>query len=88
MKTISNITGEYLTWLQVERRFAQSSIVSHRSRLKSLLKEENLLPELCKVDSERAMNLVEKYMSFIFSNCPISIYRKEYVGLISSKIIK
>lgn len=39
MKTISNTTEEYLTWLQVERRFAQSSIISYRSRLKCFIRD-------------------------------------------------
>jgi site-specific recombinase XerD len=30
---------EYLTWLQVERRFAKSSIVSYRSRLKCFVRD-------------------------------------------------
>jgi len=33
-KTIKNTSEEFLTWLQVERRFAQSSVISYRSRLK------------------------------------------------------
>lgn len=36
---ISNISNEYLTWLQVERRFAKSSIVSYRSRLKCFIRD-------------------------------------------------
>lgn len=36
---ISNISEEYLTWLQVERRFAKSSIVSYRSRLKCFIRD-------------------------------------------------
>ncbi len=39
MKTISNTTEEYLIWLQVERRFAQSSINSYRSRLKCFIRD-------------------------------------------------
>jgi len=38
-RTINNIAEEYLTWLQVERRFAQSSIVSYRSRLKCFVRD-------------------------------------------------
>ena len=38
-KTIKNISEEFLTWLQVERRFAQSSIVSYRSRLKCFIRD-------------------------------------------------
>jgi len=36
---ISNISEEYLTWLQVEKRFAKSSIVSYRSRLKCFIRD-------------------------------------------------
>jgi integrase/recombinase XerD len=36
---ISNISEEYLMWLQVERRFAKSSIVSYRSRLKCFIRD-------------------------------------------------
>jgi site-specific recombinase XerD len=38
-KTIKNTSEEFLTWLQVERRFAQSSIVSYRSRLKCFVRD-------------------------------------------------
>jgi len=38
-KTIENTSEEFLTWLQVERRFARSSIVSYRSRLKCLVRD-------------------------------------------------
>lgn len=38
-KTIENISEEYLMWLQVEKRFAQSSIVSYRSRLKCFVRD-------------------------------------------------
>ncbi len=38
-RTIKNTSEEYLTWLQVERRFAQSSIVSYRSRLKCFVRD-------------------------------------------------
>lgn len=38
-RTIQNITEEFLTWLQVEKRFAQSSIVSYRSRLKCFVRD-------------------------------------------------
>ena len=36
---ISDVSEEYLTWLQVERRFAKSSIVSYRSRLKCFVRD-------------------------------------------------
>lgn len=38
-KTIENTTEEYLMWLQVERRFAPSSIISYRSRLKCIVRD-------------------------------------------------
>lgn len=38
-KKISDISEEFLTWLQVERRFAKSSIVSYRSRLKCFVRD-------------------------------------------------
>jgi len=38
-RTIKNTGEEYLTWLQVERRFAPSSIVSYRSRLKCFVRD-------------------------------------------------
>lgn len=38
-RTISNTTEELLAWLQVEKRFAQSSIVSYRSRLKCIVRD-------------------------------------------------
>ena len=38
-RTIENTAEEFLTWLQVERRFAQSSIVSYRSRLKGIVRD-------------------------------------------------
>ncbi|KKP70404.1 MAG: Integrase, partial [Candidatus Moranbacteria bacterium GW2011_GWE2_35_164] len=38
-QTIKNLSEEYLMWLQVERRFAQSSIVSYRSRLKCFVRD-------------------------------------------------
>lgn len=38
-RTIQNTTEEFLTWLQVEKRFAQSSIVSYRSRLKCFVRD-------------------------------------------------
>lgn len=38
-RTIQSTTEEFLTWLQVERRFAQSSIVSYRSRLKCFVRD-------------------------------------------------
>ncbi len=39
MRTIQNMSEEYLMWLQVEKRFAQSSIVSYRSRLKCFVRD-------------------------------------------------
>lgn len=38
-RKISNTSEEFLTWLQVERRFAQSSIISYRSRLKCFVRD-------------------------------------------------
>jgi len=38
-KRISDISEEFLIWLQVERRFAKSSIVSYRSRLKCFVRD-------------------------------------------------
>ena len=38
-RTIKNTTEEFLNWLQVERRFAKSSIVSYRSRLKCFVRD-------------------------------------------------
>jgi len=38
-KRISDIAEEFLTWLQVERRFAKSSIISYRSRLKCFVRD-------------------------------------------------
>jgi len=38
-RTITDTAEEYLTWLQVERRFAPSSIVSYRSRLKCFVRD-------------------------------------------------
>jgi integrase/recombinase XerD len=38
-KTIKNTSEEFLTWLQVERRFAQSSVISYRSRLKCFIRD-------------------------------------------------
>jgi site-specific recombinase XerD len=38
-KTIKNISEEFLTWLQVEKRFAQSSVISYRSRLKCFVRD-------------------------------------------------
>lgn len=43
-RIISNIAEEYLMWLQVERRFAQSSIVSYRSRLKCFVRDVGDIP--------------------------------------------
>ncbi|MHB8136244.1 MAG: tyrosine-type recombinase/integrase [Anaerolineaceae bacterium] len=44
IRTIKNTGEEYLTWLQVERRFAQSSIVSYRSRLKCFIRDVGDIP--------------------------------------------
>ncbi|PIU08985.1 MAG: hypothetical protein COT31_01210 [Candidatus Moranbacteria bacterium CG08_land_8_20_14_0_20_34_16] len=38
-RKISNTSEEFLNWLQVERRFAQSSIISYRSRLKCFVRD-------------------------------------------------
>jgi integrase/recombinase XerD len=43
-RKISNTTEEYLMWLQVERRFAKSSIVSYRSRLKCFVRDVGDIP--------------------------------------------
>lgn len=43
-KTIKNTGEEFLTWLQVERRFAPSSIVSYRSRLKCFVRDVGDIP--------------------------------------------
>ncbi len=43
-RTINNTAEEYLMWLQVERRFAQSSIVSYRSRLKCFVRDVGDVP--------------------------------------------
>jgi len=39
IKKVSNTTEEFLTWLQVEKRFALSSIISYRSRLKCFVRD-------------------------------------------------
>lgn len=50
-RTIKNTSEEFLDWLQVERRFAPSSIISYRSRLKCIVRDigdielENLTAE-------------------------------------------
>ncbi len=36
---ISDVNERYLTWLQVEKRFAQSSVISYRSRLKCFIRD-------------------------------------------------
>lgn len=43
-RTINNVTEEFLMWLQVERRFAQSSIISYRSRLKCFIRDVGDIP--------------------------------------------
>ena len=43
-RTIQNTAEDYLTWLQVERRFAQSSITSYRSRLKCFVRDVGDIP--------------------------------------------
>lgn len=43
-KTVSNTAEEYLMWLQVEKRFASSSIVSYRSRLKCFVRDVGDIP--------------------------------------------
>lgn len=43
-RKISNTSEEFLTWLQVERRFAQSSIISYRSRLKCFVRDVGDIP--------------------------------------------
>jgi site-specific recombinase XerD len=43
-RTIQNISEEFLTWLQVERRFAIGSIVSYRSRLKCFVRDVGDIP--------------------------------------------
>jgi integrase/recombinase XerD len=43
-KRISEVSEEFLTWLQVEKRFAKSSIVSYRSRLKCLVRDIGDVP--------------------------------------------
>lgn len=42
--TVNNIAEEFLMWLQVERRFAQSSIISYRSRLKCFVRDVGDIP--------------------------------------------
>ena len=37
--TIKSVSEEYLMWLQVERRFADSSIVSYSSRSKFFIRD-------------------------------------------------
>ena len=54
--TISNLAEEYLTWLQIERRFAKSSIVSYRSRLKSFVRDVGNV-ELSKFTMEHIFRL-------------------------------
>lgn len=43
-RTIGNVAEEYLMWLQVERRFANSSIVSYRSRIKCFIRDVGDIP--------------------------------------------
>lgn len=43
-RKISNTSEEFLMWLQVERRFAKSSIVSYRSRLKCFVRDVGDIP--------------------------------------------
>lgn len=43
-RTIQNTGEEFLTWLQVERRFAPGSIVSYRSRLKCFIRDVGDIP--------------------------------------------
>jgi integrase/recombinase XerD len=44
MRTIQNMSEEYLMWLQVEKRFANSSVVSYRSRLKCFVRDIGDIP--------------------------------------------
>lgn len=44
MRTIQNMSEEYLMWLQVEKRFANSSVVSYRSRLKCFIRDVGDIP--------------------------------------------
>jgi site-specific recombinase XerD len=55
-RTVKNISEEYLTWLQVERRFAQGSIISYRSRLKCFVRDIGDI-ELDKFTMEHIFNL-------------------------------
>jgi site-specific recombinase XerD len=43
-RTIKNTAEEFLMWLQVERRFAQSSVISYRSRLKCFVRDVGDIP--------------------------------------------
>jgi hypothetical protein len=43
-RTIKNTSEEFLTWLQVECRFAQSSVISYRSRLKCFVRDVGDIP--------------------------------------------
>jgi integrase/recombinase XerD len=43
-RTINNTAEEFLIWLQVERRFAQSSVISYRSRLKCFIRDVGDIP--------------------------------------------
>ena len=43
-RTVKNTTEEFLGWLQVERRFAQSSVISYRSRLKCFIRDVGDVP--------------------------------------------
>lgn len=43
-RKISNTSEEFLTWLQVEKRFAQSSIISYQSRLKCFIRDVGDIP--------------------------------------------
>ncbi|MFA6048117.1 MAG: tyrosine-type recombinase/integrase [Parcubacteria group bacterium] len=55
-KTIINTTEEFLTWLQVERRFAKSSIISYCSRLKGIVRDIGDL-EIKNITSEHIFKL-------------------------------
>lgn len=60
-KTISNTAEEYLLFLQVEKRFAQSSIVSYRSRLKCFVRDVGDIPL-----EEFTMNHIFKLKQILF----------------------
>jgi alcohol dehydrogenase class IV len=62
----------------------EDKYVKYLDDIEKLLKKHGAYPNVESMDAKEAIDLIQKYMSFVFENAPIKISLNEYVNLINS----